>query len=88
MEIAYNISKAASGELVDSLLGGSALNYLGHRACVCWASMAARQETMHAELADLARHKDLAGGQDMNRLHREMRIMVWLSDEPHHLNST
>ena len=33
-EISYNTSKAASGELVDSLLGGSALNYVGHRACV------------------------------------------------------
>ena len=37
-EIAYNISKADNGELVDSLLGGSALKYIGHRACVCWAS--------------------------------------------------
>ena len=31
---AYNTSKASSGELVDSLLGGSALNYVGHRGCV------------------------------------------------------
>ena len=28
---AYNTSKAASRELVDSLLGGSILNYVGHR---------------------------------------------------------
>ena len=28
---AYNTSKAASGELVDSLLEGSVLNYVGHR---------------------------------------------------------
>ena len=27
-ESAYNTSKAASGELVESLLGGSALNYV------------------------------------------------------------
>ena len=33
-ESAYNISKTASRELVDSLLGGSVLNYVGHRACV------------------------------------------------------
>ena len=31
-ESAYNTSKAASRELVDSLLGGSVLNYVGHRA--------------------------------------------------------
>ena len=31
-ESAYNTSKAASRELVDSLLGGSALDYVGHRA--------------------------------------------------------
>ena len=30
-ECAYNTSKAASRELVDSLQGGSVLNYLGHR---------------------------------------------------------
>ena len=33
-ESAYNTSKAASGELVESLLGGTALNYIVHRACV------------------------------------------------------
>ena len=31
-ESAYNTSEAASRELVDSLLGGSALDYVGHRA--------------------------------------------------------
>ena len=34
VESAYNTSKAASGELVDSLLKGAALNYLIHRACI------------------------------------------------------
>ena len=33
-ESAYNTFKAASRELVDSLLVGSVLNYVGHRACV------------------------------------------------------
>ena len=31
-ESAYNTSKATSGELVHSLLGGSALNHVGHGA--------------------------------------------------------
>ena len=37
-ESAYNTSKAASRELIDSILGGSVLNYVGHRACVRKAS--------------------------------------------------
>ena len=37
-ESAYNTSEAASRELVDSLLGSSVLNYVGHRACICKAS--------------------------------------------------
>ena len=45
-ESVYNNSKAASGELVVYILGFSTLNYVGHRACVHWASLAARQEKM------------------------------------------
>ena len=41
-ERAYNTSKASSRELVDSLLVGSVLNYVGHRACVRKASQTAR----------------------------------------------
>ena len=63
-ESEYNTSKAASGELVDSLLGGSALNYVGHRACVHKSSLAARRAKMHVDLGEVARRKDLAGGQE------------------------
>ena len=42
-ESVYNTSKADSGELVDSILGGSALNYVGHRACVLRASAGANK---------------------------------------------
>ena len=42
-ESAYNTYKAVSGELVDSLLGGSALNYVGHRASVRGESAGARK---------------------------------------------
>ena len=41
VECAYNTYKAASGKLVDSLLGGSILSYVGHRACVRKASQSA-----------------------------------------------
>ena len=56
-EISYNTSKEASGELVDPLLGFSALNYVDHRACVCGESLAARREKMHVKLGELARQK-------------------------------
>ena len=49
-ESAYNTSKASSGELVDSLLEGSALNCVGHRACVHEASLASRRANMHVDL--------------------------------------
>ena len=72
-ESAYNISKAAIGELVDSILGVYALNYVGNRACVHKSSLAARRAKMYAKLGELARQKELAGYQYMKRLHRATR---------------
>ena len=72
-DIAYNTSKVDIRELVDSLLGGSALKYLGHRASVRKASLGARREKMHVELGELVRQKDLAGVQEINRIHRATR---------------
>ena len=43
---------------------------------------------MHVELGELARQKELAGGQERNRLHRATRNGVWISYVPHRLNST
>ena len=42
---------------------------------------------MHVELGELDRQKELAGGQDRNRLHRLTRNGVWLSTVPHCFNS-
>ena len=84
----YKTSKAASEELVDSILGGTALNYVGHRACVYGESTAARHEKMHVEIVELSRQKELAGGQEMKRLHRATRNGEWLSAVPHRLNDT
>ena len=84
----YNTFKAASSKLIDSLLGGSALNYVGHRACVRKASLLTRCAKIHFELGELARQKELAGGQERNRLHRETRNGACLSAVPHRLNST
>ena len=88
MESAYNIYKAACGELVGSLLGGTALNYVGHRACVCRASARARKLRKYVELAELARPKELAGGLERKRLQRATRNGAWLIAVTHHLNGT
>ena len=87
-ECAYNTSKAASWELVDSLLGCSALNYIGHSSCVCKASLVARRAKMHVKLIELARKKELAGGQESNRLPRGTKNGAWLRAVPHRLNRT
>ena len=87
-ESAYNTSKVASGELVDSLIVGTALNYVGHRACIRRASAGVRKESKHVEMADLDRQKDLAGGQERNRIHRATSNGTWLSDVPHRLYGT
>ena len=60
---AYNTSKAASRELelVDSLLGGSVLNYVGHRACIHKASQSARLSKRIVELSELYDRQEQAG---------------------------
>ena len=73
---ACNASKVVSGELVDSLLGDSALNHVGHRSCVPGASVGARKERKHVELSNMARQKELAGVQERNLLHRATRNMM------------
>ena len=87
-ESAYNTSKADSGELVESLLGGSALNYVDHRACIRRERLAARHENMHVELGEMARKKELSVGHDRNHLHRATRNGLCLSAVPYRLNGT
>ena len=85
-EYADNTSKAASRELVDSLLGGSVLNYVGHRACVRKAIKLARLRKRIVNLSKIFKRQEQAGGQEKNRLYREMRNGSWLSAVPHRLN--
>ena len=87
-ESSYNISKSANGELVESLLRGSNLNYVGHRACVRWAGMGAIKERKNVELVGLDRQKEILGGHERNRLHRATRNGAWISAVPHRLNCT
>ena len=41
---------------------------------------------MQVELGEVARRKELDGGQESNRLHRSTRNGSWLSAVPHRLN--
>ena len=43
---------------------------------------------MHADIGELARRKDLEGGQERNCLHWATRNGAWLSAVPHGINST
>ena len=88
MESTYNNSNAASGKLVESLLGGTALNYVRHMACICRASAGVRKERKHFKMAELPRQNNLAGGQERNRLPRATRNGTWLTSVPHRLNGT
>ena len=63
-ESAYNTSKAASRELVDSLLGGYVLNYVGHRACVRKAIHSARPSKRIVEMSELFERQEQAGRQE------------------------
>ena len=87
-ESAYNTSKASSKEMLVSLLGITALNYLGHSTCVRRASAGANKERKYAEMLELARLKDLIECQDRNRLHISTRNVVCLSAIYHHHSVT
>ena len=87
-ECAYNNSKAASRELVDSLLGVSVFNYVCHRACVRKASQSMRLSKRIVEMSELFERQEQAGRQEKNLLHRATRNGAWLSAVPHRLNGT
>ena len=74
--------------MVDSLLGGSDIKYVGHRASVHKASLATGRAKMRVNLGELDRHKELAGGQESNCLHRATMNGAWLIAVPHRLNGT
>ena len=84
----YNTSKVASGELVESILGGSAINYVGHMACIREESAGARKYRNRVEMADLDRQNKISGGQERNCLHRKKRNWAWCSAVTHRLNNT
>ena len=52
-ESVYDTSNSDSGELVDSLLGVTGLNYEGHMACARRSTAGARKERDHSYMAEL-----------------------------------
>ena len=87
-ESAYNTSTDYSRELVDFILGGSVLNYVGHRACVRKVSQSARMSKHIVEMLLIFERQEQAGPKENNRLHRATRNGAWLSAVPHRLNVT
>ena len=72
--------------MVESILGGSVLNYVGHKVCVRKASQMARRTKMSVELAKIFKQQNKARGQERHRLHRATRNGAWMRAVPHHLN--
>ena len=50
--------------------------------------MGARKEQKHVKLVDLDIQKELAGGQERNRLHMATMNGVWIGAIPHHRDGT
>ena len=74
--------------MVDSLLGGSVLNYVSHRECVRKTSQLARLSKQITEMSELFKWQEQAGRQEKKCLRRATRNGAWLSAVPHHLNGT
>ena len=88
VERAYNTSKASSAVLVGTLLGGTNLNYVAHKGCICRASADGRNQQELAENAVLWRRKEMVDGMGLNRLRLETDNWAWLTAIPHCLNGT
>ena len=61
MDCAYKTSKSTIVELEGSILGGSALNYVGHRDCLNGDRAGASKYWHHVVVADLDRQNELIG---------------------------
>ena len=88
VEREYNTSKAPSEVLVGTLLGGTNLNYVAHKGCICRASADGRNQQELAENAVLWRRKEMVDGMGLNRLRLETDNWAWLTAIPHCLNGT
>ena len=67
------------------ILGGTALNYVGHRDSVRGASVGERKEWKYLDMADLDRQRGISVVQDRRCLHRAMENGMCLSAIPNAL---
>ena len=88
VEREYNTSKAASEILVGQLLGGTDLNYIAHKGCVCKASADGRKHQELSKKAVLTRRKDLSDRAVLNRLRQATENGSWITAISHRLNIT
>ena len=68
VESAYNTYIESSEVLVGSLLGGTDLNYVAHKACVRRLGADRQQHWEFLEKLAMTRRKDQADGEVLNRL--------------------
>ena len=85
---AHNTYKAANKVLVGSLLGGTDLNHIEHKVCVCISSADGRKQQELAEKAVLTIWKEQADRAGLNCLRQATYNVEWLTAIPNHLNVT
>ena len=87
-ERAYNTSKAAREVLVGSILGGTNLNYVAHKGCVCRASADGRKQQELEEKDVISRRKELVYGAGINYLRQATDNGACLTAINYRLNIT
>ena len=86
VEHTYNTFKASSEVLVGSLLGGTNLNYVEYKDCVCILSLGDQKQRDYSEKEVLTRRKDVAYRTGLNCLRQAIENWVWLKAIPQLLN--
>ena len=87
-EHVYNTYKSASEVLIGSLLQGTNINYLVHKACIHRSSADRQKHREYLEIKALNIRKELIDGAGLNRLRWAAKNGAWLTATPQRLNRT
>ena len=79
-------SVEACEALVESLLGGLDIKYIGHRSCIRKDISRTRKARDREESSVLVKRKAEVGVQEKVQLERATRSGSWLTVMPHQLN--
>ena len=74
--------------MVVLLLGGTKINYVGHRGFIRNVSDGSTKEMKRKYMSGMGRWKEEVGVQESNRLHMETSNGDWLTIIYHRLNGT